>query len=210
MSGLICTSYFFHMARVVEHPDVAFTVSGVTAAIAGVVGGYIVDHAPLKAVLVAAAVSYVICSAALLVPLPGFASFVFPLFMGAGLGLTQNASAVGYAKAFGRRHLGAIQGMSTSLAIISTAAGPLPLSLAIEHDMVPLCIGVFAAWPALQCVLILVTPMSTVGEAAGTAGPAKKFVLLDDMGNSESDEEALGETDIALDELVLDGPSDEE
>jgi cyanate permease len=57
-------------------------------------------------------------------------AFLYGVILGATMGLMGMVLSVGWAKYFGRKHLGSISGMATSILIIGSALGPMPFGIA--------------------------------------------------------------------------------
>jgi hypothetical protein len=57
-------------------------------------------------------------------------ALLYGVLMGINGGLSQTIGGVVWAAYFGRRHLGAIAGLASTVSVIGSALGPLPLGLA--------------------------------------------------------------------------------
>lgn len=60
-------------------------------------------------------------------------AYLFGIMLGATSGLSRTVSSVVWPAYFGRRHLGSITGMATTIMIAASALGPLPLGLARDY-----------------------------------------------------------------------------
>ena len=90
-------------------------------------------------------------------------AIVYGLILGCAAGSMRAIEAAAYAHYFGTAHIGGIRGVSTMIAVGSTAFGPLALS--VGHDVAgsytPVVLA-FAVIPAAVAVLVALTPVPSL------------------------------------------------
>jgi predicted MFS family arabinose efflux permease len=139
MWGLIGTGFVFHLEALFQVHGLgqsastrALTWMAVSMGTFQIMGGLMADRVELRSLLIAAvgviAVSCLMLangSAALLVP--SFAVY------GIAQGLMSIVAATGWARYFGRAHLGKIRGMSLTAAIAGSSLGPLLMGVSDDY-----------------------------------------------------------------------------
>jgi MFS family permease len=138
-TSLVGTGLYFHMVSIFEaqglSSDVAAAVYlpiSVTSAVVRLGSGYLADRIPIRILLAVGlvAMSGVLGLAQIIDGTP--LAVVYGVVMGLSGGITGVVGSVIWADYFGRRHLGSISGLATSISRISSALGPLPLALAFD------------------------------------------------------------------------------
>ncbi len=136
-SAMLGTGLFFHMVDIFDSrglgPDVAAAVYApisVTSAVVYLGAGYLADRLPMRYLMSASmvALTLVMVMAQLFNSVP--LAIAYGILTGVNSGLSQTIGSVVWADYFGRRHLGAIAGFASTISVIGSALGPLPLGLA--------------------------------------------------------------------------------
>ena len=136
------------------------TVAGLFSTLA--LGALADSMAPKLGVAISMAL---LCAALVSIPLvaPGVMAIVYGLILGCAAGSMRAIEAAAYAHYFGTAHIGGIRGVSTMIAVGSTAFGPLALS--VGHDVAgsytPVVLA-FAVIPAAVAVLVALTPVPSL------------------------------------------------
>jgi sugar phosphate permease len=169
--AMLSTGLHFHMVSICQDNDLTPTVAAavyvplaLTSALVNLGSGVLVDRIPVRVLLAAALVFQAIS-----LPMAQFLTgvemaFVYGVILGATLGLQLLVSSVIWAMYFGRRHLGSITGATTTIMVVGSALGPMPLgvardllgtyNLALTVSMVPTLIlgvvSIFADRPRKQ------------------------------------------------------------
>jgi MFS transporter, OFA family, oxalate/formate antiporter len=147
--GMLSTGLFFHMVSIFEdnrlEPGIAaavFVPIAVTTALINFGSGLLVDRMPVRVLLTTAlvlqSVSLLMAQSLTSINLAIF----YGVLLGASGGLQRTVSSVLTADYFGRRHLGAIAGVTTTIMIAGSALGPLPFAMARD------------AWGSYEPVLV--------------------------------------------------------
>ena len=136
--SMLTTGLFFHMVSIFQDsgltPTVAASVYLPIALISAVVtlaSGALLSRIPVRLLLAASlvlqAVSLVM--AGWFLQGTGMA-LLYGLTLGTMLGLIRTVSSVMWAMYFGRQHLGSITGVTTTISVVGTALGPMPMGIA--------------------------------------------------------------------------------
>jgi MFS family permease len=136
--SMLTTGLFFHMVSIFQDSGLTPTVAAsvylpiaLTSALVTLASGallrWIPVHLLLAASLVLQAVSLVM--AGWFLQGTGMA-LLYGLTLGTMLGLIRTVSSVMWAIYFGRQHLGSITGVTTTISVVGTALGPMPLGIA--------------------------------------------------------------------------------
>jgi sugar phosphate permease len=136
-NAMLGTGLYFHMVDIFDSrglaPEVAAAVYvpiSITSAIVRLGSGYLADRVPIRYLVTAGMVTLtltvVMAQIFNSVPL----ALLYGVLMGVNGGLSQTIGGVVWADYFGRRHLGAIAGLASTISVIGSALGPLPLGLA--------------------------------------------------------------------------------
>ncbi|MEM7133270.1 MAG: MFS transporter [Chloroflexota bacterium] len=134
-----------------------FVPMSATAAIVQLVGGYLVDRLPIRALLTTA-----LCLQAVTLIMAPFLTtvqlaYTFGLLTGVRGGLQMIVGSVIWAKYFGRAHLGAIAGLAATLNVAGSALGPMPFGIA--RDLLGSYQGFLIALSLLPLALAIMTIM---------------------------------------------------
>jgi MFS family permease len=134
---LMGAGLFFHIVRIFEDNGLSGAVAaavfvpvGLTMAVISLISGILVDHVPVRFLLVIALASQALS----LVMIQFVQSVAFAMAYGVLLGVTgglmRTVRGVAWANYFGRRHLGSIMGIASPVLIGGSALGPMPLGVA--------------------------------------------------------------------------------
>jgi len=161
--AMLATGLIFHLVSIFRDnglsPAIAasvFVPLSVTSAIVNLAGGLLVDRIPVR-FLLAAALFFLALSLVAAQLLSGVGMvLVYGIVLGITTGLMVTVHGVVWATYFGRKHLGSIAGITTTILIVASSLGPMPL--AIAHDLLGsynpvLTVSVFP--PLLLCVASL-------------------------------------------------------
>jgi predicted MFS family arabinose efflux permease len=141
--------------------------------LANFAGGYLAQRWPIGRLMGVA--MFLLAAALFSLPLARGQAilYLYAFAMGTAAGIVTVVFFVCWAKVFGRRHLGAIQGAAQVLTVLASACGPLLLALSLrwQHSSTPL---LFALAPitTLLGIACLITPLpkqATPEEPAGQA-----------------------------------------
>ncbi|MGC9349164.1 MAG: MFS transporter [Anaerolineae bacterium] len=136
-SAMLGTGLYFHMVDIFDSrglaPQVAAAVYvpiSVTSALVRLGSGYLADRIQMRYLMTASmgALTLVMVMAQVFNSVP--LALLYGVLMGVNGGLSQTIGGVVWASYFGRRHLGAIAGLASTISVIGSALGPLPLGLA--------------------------------------------------------------------------------
>ena len=137
VAGMIITALFFHMLAILQDNQIPGAIAtavfghvALATALVRLCSGVLVDRFPPRVLLAVA----LLLQSAVLVAVPfvrGTASaVVYGIALGTILGLMETVSGVIWAAYFGRRHLGSIAGLASTLLIVGCALGPMPFGIA--------------------------------------------------------------------------------
>ena len=134
---MLVTGLFFHMVSIFADSGLDATVAAsiflpiaVTTAVVTLGSGILIDRIPPRLIITTALLCQSL-SLWLAQSLDSVAlAFVYGLALGVTMGLMRTISSVLWATYFGRRHLGSITGVASTVFIFGSALGPVPLGLA--------------------------------------------------------------------------------
>ncbi len=134
--GLFGTAYTFHILDLARHLSVEkttmlnfFIYTSVLSVVINFAAGYITDRTRLRFIITFVALSGALACLGLFY-LPGnLGKVLLVLGMGCSWGAFPVLSNVGYARYFGRKHIGSISGASMAWMVWGSAVGPLLFSL---------------------------------------------------------------------------------
>lgn len=137
MLSMLSTGLFFHMVSIFAANGLNATVAAsiflpiaVTTAVVALAGGVLVDRVPAR-LLLASALVFQALALWLAQSLHSIElAFLYGLALGVTMGLVRTVSGVVWAAYFGRRHLGSITGVASTISVFGSALGPLPLGVA--------------------------------------------------------------------------------
>ncbi len=135
--SMLSTGLTFHMVSIFTDNQLStdaaaavFIPIAVTTAIVNLGSGILVDRMPVRFLLMAA----LLLQVAALWMAPALTGLVMAISYGIVLGslngLQRTVSTVVYASYFGRRYLGSISGIASTIMVAGSALGPLPMALA--------------------------------------------------------------------------------
>ncbi|MBI1297130.1 MFS transporter [bacterium] len=135
--SMLSTGLFFHAVSIFSDNGLsaavaasAFVPVAVTTALVNLLGGVLVDRISARFLLATA----LVFQAVVLVMAHSLGSVSMALFYGVALGATSGlqraVSTVIWANYFGRLHLGAISGVTTTILVAGSAFGPMPFGIA--------------------------------------------------------------------------------
>lgn len=163
MIAMMHTGLFFHMVSIFQdnglEPTVAASVYvpiALTTAVVNLSSGFLVDRFPVRILLAIMllfqAVSLFMAQYLSTVVL----AFSYGILLGATGGLMRTINSVAFAKYYGRLHLGAITGVTSTILIAGSALGPMPLGIA--RDLLGsynLTLIIFSIMPLILAVVSL-------------------------------------------------------
>jgi sugar phosphate permease len=127
------TGLFFHMVSIFADNGLAPTAAAtvyipvaVTTAIAIFSSGILVDRLPVKTLLAVSLWGQAACLALAPYLYDVTLVWVYGIILGATFGLSRTVLNVVWAIYFGRRHLGSISGVASTIMVIGGSLGPLP------------------------------------------------------------------------------------
>ena len=176
--SMLTTGLTFHLFSIFADSGLSssaasvFVPIAITAALVQLVSGLLIGRVPAH-VLLALALMF---EALILTMAPALSSlsmaYGFGVCMGIQGGLEMLVASVVYANYFGRRHLGSIAGLASTLLVASSALGPMPIGVARDlMGSYSTVLSGFAALPlvlALVCLFFCRPPGAPDGGALGT------------------------------------------
>jgi len=138
-SAMLGTGLYFHVVSIFASQGLSADLAAVTylpisLTSAGVrlASGYLADRVPVRFVLAAGLVA--LSGALGLAQVIGglAAAVIYGVAMGLSSGMMGTVASVIWADYYGRRHLGSISGLATTVSRVSSALGPLPLAVAYD------------------------------------------------------------------------------
>ncbi|WP_148080117.1 MFS transporter [Roseimaritima ulvae] len=139
LSGLLLTAFSFHVVSIFSDAGMSrsqavaiFVPAACVSVVVEFVGSWLSDFVRLKYLAMVQLVGILVLSLSLSFLNPGTAVVFVVLGMGLMQGLFGIISGVTWPRFYGRQHLGAISGFSTSIVVAGTAVGPYLFSVA--HD----------------------------------------------------------------------------
>jgi sugar phosphate permease len=134
--GMLSTGLFFHNVSIFADNGLDASVAAmiflpiaITTALVNFGSGLLVDRIPVRVVLAGALVlqagALLMAQAIATVPL----ALAYGILVGASGGLQRTISSVVWATYFGRRYLGSITGVTSTIMIAGSALGPLPFGI---------------------------------------------------------------------------------
>jgi sugar phosphate permease len=143
-------------------PEIAATVYlpiALSTAVVTLFGGVLLDRLPVRLIL---AVSLFLQATALLMAQylsSIFLAMLFGVVIGATSGLFHAVGTVVWAKYYGRKHLGTITGVTTTIVIVGSSLGPIPLGVARDWlGSYNQALSILAIFPIVLGVISLFTP----------------------------------------------------
>jgi MFS transporter, OFA family, oxalate/formate antiporter len=161
--SMLGTGLQFHMVSIFDDANLsteaaaaAFMTIAIAASVVRLGAGILADRAPIRYLLSVALLGQT--ATLLMAPrLQGRTSaLVYGIVMGLTSALAMTVSAVVWAKYFGRRHLGAITGVSSLIQVAGSALGPMPMGMA--RDMLgsyTQALTVLAVLPLILSIVVL-------------------------------------------------------
>ena len=147
--------------------------------------GFLFDKYRLEYLLIFATSMQVVATLSLSLLRPTMTSaLTFALMFGLQNGSMNNMASMAYAKLFGRKELNRITSVATSLVVVGSALGPLPLGAA--HDLFhgySTALMIAAMWPAANVVLLAVNIFLTSRKkkVIGSNGQSIEKLLGDEI-----------------------------
>jgi predicted MFS family arabinose efflux permease len=135
--AMLSTGLFFHIVSIfadngfsADVPVTVLAAAGFSTAFFNILGGFLSDRINARFLLAGS----LLMQAAVLVLAPVMntivLAMVFGILLGGLGGLSRVVNVVVWPNYFGRQHLGSISGLATTLLVLGTAFGPLPIGLA--------------------------------------------------------------------------------
>ncbi len=161
--SMLSTGLFFHIVSIFADNGLdaglaaaVFVPVALTTALVNLSSGILIDRAPVRFVQSAALLLQAISLLMALTLSSAFTASLYGIVLGATSGLQRTVAGVVWANYFGRRSLGAIAGVSTTILVAGSALGPLPFG--IVHDLVgsyrPVLLGLAVVPLALAVVTL--------------------------------------------------------
>jgi predicted MFS family arabinose efflux permease len=151
--AMLSTGLFFHLVSIFADngfsSDVAVTVffpAAISTAVFNILGGFLSDRIDVRLIL---ALSLVLMAAALILA-PFMSTLVlatiFGIMLGGLGGLSRVVNGVVWPNYFGRKHLGSISGLATTILVLGAALGPMPIGIARDvwgsYDLILIVLAV--------------------------------------------------------------------
>ena len=135
--AMLVTGLFFHMVSIFNDNGLSATVAAsvfvpiaATTAVVNLGSGILVDRVPIRLLMAIA----LFLQATTLIMAQFLQSvqiaFLYGVMLGIMLGLMGTINGVSWAKYYGRRHLGSITGVTSTVLIAGSALGPMPFGIA--------------------------------------------------------------------------------
>jgi sugar phosphate permease len=135
--AMLSTGLFFHLVSIFTDNGFSFDVAvsvlipaAISTAVFNIIGGFLSDRIDVRIIL---AVSLLIMAAALIsAPFMNtiLLATIFGVMLGGLGGLSRVVNAVVWPNYFGRKHLGSISGLATTILVLGAALGPMPIGIA--------------------------------------------------------------------------------
>ena len=161
--SLVGTGLMFHQVSILSERGVsreaaltALGVQAVAATFSTLLAGYLTDRLPVRFVL-ATSMALEICAILLLMflPSPGWA-YSYSALLGLHGGINRSAGTIVWINYFGRKHQGAIQGVSMTIMVFAAALGPVPVAMAKDiYGSYEAALIAFLVLPITAGVLVL-------------------------------------------------------
>ena len=161
--SLVGTGLMFHQVSIVAEHGVSRSLAlgslGIqagAATVSALIAGYLIDRTQARYVLACSMVLEIFAILLLIfLPSAGWIT-VYSALLGLHGGIIRSAGCIVWINFFGRKHQGAIQGMSMSIMVLAAALGPVPPALA--HDLsgsYEPALWLFLVLPALAGIAVL-------------------------------------------------------
>lgn len=191
--SMLNTGLMFHMVSIFRDNGLsdavaaqAFVPVAMTTALITLGAGILIDRVPARYTLAAG----LICQAAALVLAYRLTSMgmalAYGVILGATSGLTRAVGSVIWANYFGRKHLGSITGITSTILIAGSALGPMPMGIA--RDL----LGSYNSALNLLAVIPLVLAVAAlfVSKPQKKAIPAAGHGFDEEQASSDAEEPA--------------------
>lgn len=170
--GVVSTAFSFHLISILGNQGFSpleaaatFIPQTVGSLVLAVVVGGLTDRFHPKLGVILAMSSMALAMAMLFFVETGLLGLVFGFLIGSSQGAMKGVDTVAMVQYFGRAHIGEIRGWAHSIGLISTALGPILLSLGLD---------VFGNYYAPSLIL-LVLPLSAIALAIIDKTPRDRF-----------------------------------
>lgn len=135
--SMLGTGLFFHMVSILNDGGLSageaasvFVPIAVTTALVNLGSGILIDRVRIRVILAAALLTLAL-SLWMAPRLQGLEwAFLYGIVLGSTSGLQRTVSTVVWAAYFGRRHLGSITGLTSTILVAASALGPMPFGIA--------------------------------------------------------------------------------
>lgn len=183
----VVTALVFHQAAIFEEQGLSATVAAavfvpfaITTGVSSTLAGFAVDRLGPRPLFVLSMLLLLAALAASLLIDSAPAAVLYACVLGTGSGVQRIVQSVVWAHYYGRRGLGRVQGSATSIMILMSAIGPLPLAAiqAATGSYGP-GIALMAALPVLSIVGILLARAPQSGNGRGTRVHHRSIVDID-------------------------------
>ena len=138
--SLVGTGLMFHQVSILAERGVsreaaltALGVQAIAATFSTLLAGWLTDRLPVRFVL-ACSMALEVCAIALLMFMPSPAwAYPYSALLGLHGGIIRSAGTIVWINYFGRKHQGAIQGVSMTIMVFAAALGPVPVAMAKDY-----------------------------------------------------------------------------
>ncbi len=135
--AMLSTGLFFHLVSIFADngfsSDVAVWVlipAAVFTAVFNVIGGFLSDRINARILMAVALVILAVSLVAAPIMNTSILAVVFGIMLGGTGGFSRIVNSVVWPNYFGRKHLGSISGLATTLLVLGTSLGPMPVGIA--------------------------------------------------------------------------------
>lgn len=139
MHSLFVTAITFHIISVFEEAGrgrtealAYFFPAAIVSTSTNLAASWIADHYPLKPFLILMLSAFLLGTIGLINLQHSWGFWLLVIGLGSGGGLWGMLSNLAFVRFFGRRHLGEISGLNTSITVFASAVGPLLFSLGLD------------------------------------------------------------------------------
>jgi len=135
-TGMLSTGLAFHLISILGTKGLSsveaaanFIPQSFAAVGATLLIGAIIDRVDPRWATAGSMLALSSCLVFLIFVRPGFSALLFGLLLGSAMGSLRGIEAAAFVRYFGPSNIGAIRGLSTSIALVSTALGPVYFAL---------------------------------------------------------------------------------
>lgn len=138
--SLVGTGLVFHQVDILAEHGISrrfalslLGIQAVAATVSTLAAGYLTDRLPVRYVLACSMLFEVLALTVLIfLPTPRLVP-LYSILLGLQGGIIRSAGSIVWVNYFGRKHQGAVQGLSMSVMVLAAAFGPIPLALSGDY-----------------------------------------------------------------------------